>query len=125
MNTLDCAEATQYKSAWNENGEEEEEEEEEEDDGEANEYCQNLFEEEDTLDLETCGADGDEEEEEEEEEYNRNYEIDWYTYTLTENDVEDSAKVCKVVAGLEGNTSTEITTPKAPDPFTTTLTLTN
>merc|ERR1719506_2561188 len=84
MNTLDCAESTQYKSAWNENGEEEEEEEE------------------DTLDLETCGADGDEEEEEEEEEYNRNYEIDWYTYTLTENDVEDSAKVCKVVAGLEG-----------------------
>jgi hypothetical protein len=86
-----------------------EEENQEEDNGEAPEaaeWCQQLFNGDfaatNTAD---CGADGDEEQEEQEEQEEDENAVnyDWYTYDLTEDQMEDTYEVCQVINAIEGD----------------------
>jgi hypothetical protein len=72
---------------------------------EAAEWCQDLFDggNMEAVNLYDCGAednDDDQQEEAEEDEYLTTY--DWYTYQLTDDQLEDSSQVCEYVKALEG-----------------------
>lgn len=83
------------------NGEEEEEEDEEdEEEPEAAEWCQQLVDEDAAVDLYDCGAYEAEEENDDQEgdDYVSNY--DWYSFELTEEQIDDMSAVCAVYTGM-------------------------
>jgi len=91
----------------------EEEDEEEEDDGEAPEaaeWCQELVEENEAVDLYDCGAYEQEEEEENDDangdDYVANY--DWYSFELTEEQEDDIQSVCAVYTGMIAAANAEV-----------------
>lgn len=112
-NNFDCdGQEIEYTNAYAEAQNEDEEEDDnqdEENNYEASEVCQNLwggdFE---ALSLSDCGANGDEEEEQDEEEQEEEAaenQYEWYTYELSQDDLEDGATVCNVVKSLESSHS--------------------
>lgn len=90
--------------------EDENDEEEEYQAPEAAEWCKDLFDGEmEAVNMYDCGADQNEEEEQEdeEEEYDQNlYYYDWYSYQLSEEQVDDSSEVCQAVKNLNGEYTT-------------------
>ena len=80
-----------------------EEEEEEEDDGEepeAAEWCQELVQEDEAVDLYDCGNYAQEEQEEEQQNDDNYVSYDWYTYELTEQQKDEIGAVCAVYTGM-------------------------
>ena len=101
---VDCAQLPEYitpEEAENQEEEEDDQNDEEEEDQEANEYCQEVVDE-DALPLYDCNDDGEEDQQDDEvdEEEENNY--DWYTYVLSQDDAEDNQAVCKLLQTMEG-----------------------
>jgi hypothetical protein len=110
LNNINCEQDQEYitteeyseMQADDENADDENaDDEEEEEVGEANDFCQGVFEE-NALPLYDCNDDGqeDQQDDEVEEEEDNNY--SWYAFTLSQNDMEDNQAVCKVLQTMEG-----------------------
>jgi hypothetical protein len=108
-NQFDCNDQDiQYTNAYAEaNADEDEDQDDGDDEEEYNllEACENLWSGDfEPLDLLYCGNNGDdaqEEDEEEAEEDANDEQYYWYTYELSQNDLENGYKVCNVVKSLE------------------------
>jgi hypothetical protein len=108
--TIDCAQEVEYitpEEYENQQAEEQDQQEEQNDEEEveANEYCQQILDQ-NALPLYDCNADGEEDQQEDEVEEDEEYNYDWYTYVLSQNDAEDNQAVCKILQTMEGEYTT-------------------
>lgn len=101
----------QMEKAQNGEDEEEEDEEEDEEEPEAAEWCADLVGDDAGVNLYDCGIDADEEQdeddEEEEQDENAVY-YDWYTYELSDEQMDEISSVCAVYTGMTAAANAEV-----------------
>ncbi len=91
------------------NGEEEEEEEEQDyEEPEAAEWCQGLVGEDAGANLYDCDYEAPEENEDEEEQGDDYISYDWYTYELSDEQMDDISTVCAVYTGMAASANAEV-----------------
>jgi hypothetical protein len=107
LNKIDCAAdvgymtTEEYQNMQAEDNDNQDEQQAEEENGDANDWCQGVFQE-NALSLYDCNDDGAEDEQDDEVEEDQDDTYSWYAFTLSQNDVEDNQAVCKVLQTMEG-----------------------